>query len=113
MSENGKVCETQLTEDGAVAAGIDVADNTVATSAAQVPDLCLNDEVRAYLRGIVDDLEKFGGLGATRIKAIAYGDEATNGELEELGYVFVGLLRALTASTDAPRVRDSETPRHS
>ena len=110
MSQNHKVRENRLGEDGTIAGS----DGTDKAATAHVPqaNLRLNDEVRAYLMSIVTDLEQFGGMGVSRIRAIAYGEEPTNPELEELGYVFVGLMRALVASTDASRVPPSETNSH-
>jgi len=108
MSDD-KVRENRLGEDWLIAAYGDATDNPVAAPAPEVSDLRLNDEVRAYLRGMVSELEEFGGIGVERVKAIAYGAEATNGELEELGYVFVELLHALVGSTDASRIPNSET----
>ena len=55
----------------------------------------LSDKVAAELSDKVAELEELGGMGASRVEAIAGGEEPTNGELEELGYVFVQLLRAL------------------
>jgi len=103
MSDDDKVRGNGLGEDGTIAAGSDATDKAVAAPAPQVSDLRLNDDVRAYLLGMVTDLEELGGIGVSRIRAIAYGEEATNDELEELGYVFVELLHALVASTDASR----------
>ena len=88
-----------------MAADSDANDKAVTAPAPQVSDLRLTDEVRAYLRGLVTELEELGGIGVSRIRAIAYGDEATNDELEELGYVFVELLHALVASADASQPR--------
>ena len=111
MNDDGKVQENQLGEDWTIAAGCGATDKAVGVP--RVSDLCLNDEVRAYLRGMVAELEEFGGISVERVRAIAYGEEATNGELEELGYVFVELLHALVGSTDASRTPSSETSGHS
>ena len=109
MSNDDKVREDRLGEDGTFrAVGRDATDKGVVAPARQVSDLRLNDEVRAYLRGMVAELEEFGGISVDRVKAIAYGAEATNDELEELGYVFVELLQALVASADVSRIRSSE-----
>ena len=114
MSDDDQVREDdRLGEDQAATTGSDATDKPVAPPAPQVRDLRLNDEVRAYLRGIVADLEEFGGIGVARIRRIALGEEPTNGELEELGYVFVGLLRGLAASSDASQGQCSETSSHS
>jgi len=91
-----------------MAADSDANDKAVTAPAPQVSDLRLNDEVRAYLRGLVTELEELGGIGVSRVRAIAYGEEATNDELEELGYIFVELLHALVASTDASQPRCSD-----
>ena len=107
MSDDDKVRGNGLGEDGTIAAGSEANDKAVAAPAPQVSDLRLNDDVRAYLLGMVTDLEELGGIGVSRIRAIAYGEEATNDELEELGYIFVELLHALVASTDASRPRCS------
>ena len=55
----------------------------------------LSDTVAEALSERVADLEELGGMNASRVEAIADGAEPKNGELEELGYVFVQLLRAL------------------
>jgi len=112
MSDD-EVRESRLGEDRLIAAYGDATDKPVAATAPEVSDLRLNDEVRAYLRGLVSELEKFGGIGVERVKAVAYGAEPTNGELEELGYVFVQLLHALVGSTDASPIPSPETSGHS
>jgi hypothetical protein len=112
MSDH-KVSESRLGEEWLIAADGDATNKPVAAPAPEVSDLRLNDEVRAYLRAMVSELEEFGGIGVERVKAIAYGAEATNGELEELGYVFVELLHALVGSMEASRIPSSETPGHS
>ena len=112
MSDD-EVRESRLGEDQLIAAYGDATDRLVAPPAPEVSNLHLNDEVRAYLRGMVSELEEFGGIGVERVKAIAYGAEPTNGELEELGYVFVQLLHALVGSRDASRIPSSETSGHS
>jgi len=104
MSDD-EVRGNRLGEDGTIAAGSDATDKDVAAPAPQVADLHLNEDVRAYLLGMVTDLEELGGIGVSRIRAIAYGEEPTNDELEELGYVFVQLLHALVASSEASRPR--------
>ena len=108
MSQNDEAREHPPGEDWLVAAGCDATDNAVAAPDPQASGLCLNDQVRAYLRGMVTELEEFGGIGVSRVRAIAYGEEATNDELEELGYIFVELLHALVASTDASQPRCSD-----
>ena len=90
-------------EDWTIAADCGATANKAEGAPASQPALCLNDEVRAYLRGMVTELEEFGGISVERVKAIAYGEQATNGELELLGYVFVELLHAIFGSTDASR----------
>jgi len=55
----------------------------------------LSDVVTALLSDRVTELEELGGITASRVEAIGRGEEPTNGELEELGYVFVELMRAL------------------
>jgi len=112
MSDDGRVRENRLREDGTIAAGCHATDKAVAVPAPQASDLRLNDEVRAYLRGVVVELEEFGGIGVERVRAIAFGEEPTNGELEELGYVFVELLHALVGSPEASWIRRSETSGH-
>jgi len=107
MSEDDEVREYTPGGDRATA-NSDATDKAEAAPALQGPGLSLNDEVRAYLLGMVTDLEELGGIGVSRIRAIAYGEEATNDELEELGYVFVELLHALVASSDASRPRCSD-----
>jgi len=55
----------------------------------------LRDMVTALLSDRVNELEELGGINVSRVEAIGRGEEPTNGELEELGYVFVELMRAL------------------
>ena len=55
----------------------------------------LGDMVAALLGDMVTQFENLGGLNADRVEAILSGEEATNGELEELGYACVELMRAL------------------
>ena len=107
MSDD-EVRGNRLGEDGTIAAGNDATDKAVAAPAPQVADLHLNEDVRSYLLGMVTDLEELGGIGVSRIRAIAYGEEPTNDELEELGYVFVQLLHALVASSEASRRPDQD-----
>ena len=48
------------------------------------------------LKDMATELEELGGISASRVETIVRGgEEATNGELEELGYLFVELMRAL------------------
>ena len=48
------------------------------------------------LRDMATELEELGGISASRVETIVRGgEEATSGELEELGYLFVELMRAL------------------
>jgi hypothetical protein len=112
MDQNDKIRENRLGE-GWATAGCDATDKAVAAPAPQVSDLHLNDDVRAYLRDMVAELEELGGISVDRVRAIAYGEEPTNDELEELGYVFVELLHALVASADLSRIQSSETSGHS
>jgi len=69
----------------------------------QSRDLCLSEEtaavlsdlVTALLSDMVTELENLGQMRAPRVQAILHGESATNGELEEIGYVCVELIRAL------------------
>jgi hypothetical protein len=51
--------------------------------------------VTALLSDMVTELENLGGISAARIEAILRGEAVTSGELEEIGYACVELLRAL------------------
>jgi hypothetical protein len=55
----------------------------------------LSDTVAVELSDTVAGLEELGGMSASRFKAVADGEEPSNGELEELGYIFVQLMRSL------------------
>ena len=55
----------------------------------------LSDTVAVEVSDTVAGLEELGGMSASRFKAIADGEEPSNGELEELGYIFVQLMRSL------------------
>jgi hypothetical protein len=55
----------------------------------------VSDMVTGLVSDVVSELEELGGMSPSRVEAIARGEEATNGELEELGYVFVEFMRAL------------------
>jgi hypothetical protein len=55
----------------------------------------LSDTVAGEVSDTVAGLEELGGMSASRFKAIAGGEEPNNGELEELGYIFVQLMRSL------------------
>jgi hypothetical protein len=44
---------------------------------------------------MVTELENLGGISASRIEAILRGEAAASGELEEIGYARVELLRVL------------------
>ena len=96
-------------EDWTIAADCGASDKAVGAPAPQSA-LCLNEEVRAYLRGMVTDLEEFGGMSVERVKGIAYGEQATNGELELLGYVFVELLHAIFGETNASGASSPSAP---
>ena len=58
----------------------------------------VSDMVTALVSDMVTELENLGGISASRVEAIASGEDATNGELEELGYALVTLIRALKDS---------------
>ena len=49
----------------------------------------------ALVSDMVVELEELGGISGSRIEEIAGGEEPTIGELEELGYAFVQLLRVM------------------
>ena len=56
----------------------------------------LSDMLTVRLGGILTQLENLGGVSGYRIAAIVCGEEEpTNGELEEIGYACVQLMRAL------------------
>jgi len=55
----------------------------------------LSDTVAVEVSDTVAGLEELGGMSGSRFKAIADGEEPSNGELEELGYIFVQLMRSL------------------
>jgi len=55
----------------------------------------VSDMVTVLASDLVAELEKLGGISTARVEAITGGEDPTNGELEELGYVFVELMRAL------------------
>jgi hypothetical protein len=71
----------------------DVRDKVAAELCGRVTAL-ISDMVTGLVSDVVTDLEELGGMSASRVEAIARGEEPTNGELEELGYVFVELMRA-------------------
>ena len=56
--------------------------------------MLVSEMLTALVSDMVVGLEELGGISASRIKEIARGEEPTTGELEELGYAFVQLLRA-------------------
>jgi len=56
----------------------------------------LSDMLTVRLGAILTQLENLGGVSSYRIAAIVCGEEEpTNGELEEIGYACVELLRGL------------------
>jgi hypothetical protein len=56
----------------------------------------LSDILTVRMGGILRQLENLGGVSGYRIQAIVCDEEEpTNGELEEIGYACVQLLRAL------------------
>jgi len=55
----------------------------------------LSDIMTALLSDMVTELENLGGISAPRVQAILHGEAATSGELEEIGYVCVELIREL------------------
>ena len=57
--------------------------------------LLASDLMTALLSDMVTELEDLGGISAPRVQAILHGEAATYGELEEIGYVCVELIRAL------------------
>ena len=57
--------------------------------------MLVSEMLTALVSDMVVGLEELGGISASRIEEIAGGAEPTTGELEELGYAFVQLLRAL------------------
>ena len=103
MGVDDKVPEMPVREARAIPGGIDVSAGWkkifLHSRVRRPPDeaaAALSDMLTVRLGGILTPLENLGGVSGYRIAAIVCDEEEpTNGELEEIGYACVQLMRAL------------------
>ena len=86
MSDDDKVREKRLGEERV--SGHSDSSGKAVEAPMQACDPTLSD--------VVFEFAKLAGVNASRVEAIARGEEATGGEIEDLGHGFVEWIREIT-----------------
>ena len=95
MGEDDKVPENRAHEERAIAGGRELSDDWKEVFL-HSRDRRPADEAAAALMGMLaTELQNLSGIDASRIEAILRGAEATDDEVETIGYVCIELMRAL------------------